>query len=99
VNGTATLICENLNRQIQSKTFKLEGGHDFLGAGTSAEFLLSPDPFFVDLVKTRSNSCSDATYQIAEYHKINKSQAMLDKVYSFDIFEDNLKTAKSSSGL
>lgn len=86
MNGTATLTCENLNREIHSETFKLEGDHDFLGAESSAKFLLSPDPFFVDLVKTRNNKCSDAYLQIGEYQKINRSKAKLVKVNSFDVF-------------
>lgn len=91
VNGTSTLECENLDREITSKTFKLEGGYDFLPSGDNVKFLLSPDPFFVDLVKTRQYNCSDAFVVIAEYLKLNNSLARLIKIRVFDIFIDNIK--------
>lgn len=86
VNGTAILTCENFNQQIKSKTFKLEGGHDFLGDGNSAEFLFSPDPLFVDLVKTKNYNCSDGLLYVALYKKINKTNAKLQKIYSYDFY-------------
>lgn len=89
VNGTATLVCGDLNQEIKSKTFKLERGHDFLGDGSSAEFLLSPDQFFVDLIKSRNNKCADAYFITANYYKVNNSYAKLYDAQSYFIFIDN----------
>ena len=94
VNGTATLICENLNREINSQIFQLEGGRDFLANGAKSELLLSPDPFFVDLIKTRDYikeegyGCSDATFITGEYKKINETHAKLMEVNIYDFLND-----------
>jgi len=88
VNGTATLNCSNLKHEIQSKTFELEGGRDFLANGGKSELLFSPDPLFVDLIKSREYKCSDATFQLAEYYGINETHGKLKKVYSFEIFDE-----------
>src|SRR3989344_4632511 len=94
VNGTATLNCSNLKHEIQSKTFELEGGRDFLANGGKSELLFSPDPLFVDLIKSREYKCSDATFQLAEYYGINETHGKLKKVYSFEIFDKEPITKK-----
>jgi len=86
VNGISILTCQNFDGKIQSKVFKLEGGYNFLGDDGHAEFFLSPDPLFVNLVSSRNHKCVDAYFIDAKYHKINKSYAKLEKVTTYDFF-------------
>ena len=90
INGTVTLSCKYPfgSFKTKSQTFKLEGRREFLAHGTGSEFLLSPDPLFVDLVKTRENSCSDVNIQFANYQKINSTHAKLESVDVFKIIDD-----------
>ncbi len=83
VNGTATFKCQGLFGPVSFENFRLEGNHDFLASGASAEFLLSPDPFLIDLVKTRDQGCSDVNFFFAKYVMINETNAELKNVESF----------------
>ena len=99
VNGTATLNCDGLMGPFTSGPFRLEGNYDFLAHGAKSEFLLSPDPFLIDLVKTRDVGCSDVTFQFAKYTMINKTHAHLSMVDSFDAYGENNTVIKKKSYL
>lgn len=88
IKGTATLNCLG-GYERKSQIFELEGGYNMLTSGGKSTYLISPDPLFVDLIKTRDYTCADVIFYRSHYEKLNESDAKLSSIESFLFFEDN----------
>lgn len=93
VSGRVYLNCSNINYEMESELFTLGEERVFLSEKDGSEFLFSPDPKLIDLVETKNNFCSDASFEIANYKPINGTHASLEnaKIYDFFLEDGEIK--------
>lgn len=94
VRGEITLECFGGDFKKKSQTFILEGYHKMLSSGSKAEFLFSPDPFFINLVNTKNRKCAEAHFLVLEYQRINETHRELKSIDLFNIFEDDFEIVR-----
>lgn len=86
VKGNVSLNCSNISYYYFSDLFELPGDKEFLGVGGNSEFLISPDPLFVNLVETKKYQCADAQLEWGDYSRLNESYSKLDRAVTFKFF-------------